>query len=489
MIPASSDLLPPVFYSRCAGPVTNKTTISRRGLVKPSGAPRVEQKCTKEHQTMKLFLLLILLQVGATSVIKAQSLPPDLANQLQSKIENLRIANNLKGISACVMYPGMGTWQGVSGISHPGAPITSDMAFGIASNTKLFTGVLLLKLAEKKIVNLNDSLHRYLPVFKNIDPNITIRQLLNHTSGLADVTSVTGYPDSILTNPNRIFTPAELMTWAGPPLFPAGTSWNYCNTNYLLAGMIAESATGKRYGQLLRDSILSPLHLDSTFLDVYDSLACTIAHPWQAGVDNISIPRKSLNSAAGAAGAMYSTSGEMAQWYHALMNGKFLSAQSFTELTTFVGAGNYGIGISKATVFGRTVWQHGGTIWGGYNSFMLYDPASGAIICVLINQLPAQAIQVAVQLFSVLVNNAVGVREEDEEGEGIAVYPNPTSGLVNVKVPDRKPASIKIYNLSGQLMKETTEPQFFISNFPSAVYFVQVQTGAGTYLRTLVKKR
>jgi len=80
------------------------------------------------------------------------------------------------------VYPG--TWKGVTGISHTGTPITSDMLFGIVSNTKLFTGVLLLKLAENNMIHLNDSLHQYLPTFNNIDSNITIRQLLNHTTRL-----------------------------------------------------------------------------------------------------------------------------------------------------------------------------------------------------------------------------------------------------------------------------------------------------------------
>ena len=179
------------------------------------------------------------------------------------------------------------------------------------------------------------------------------------------------------------------MSWVGTPLFSAGTSWNYCNTNYILAGMVAESATGQSFGQLLRDSILFPLQLDSTFLGVYDSVLYTVAHPWQGGVNNFSTPRKAVNSVAWSAGAMYSTSGEMANWYHSLIYGQVINQNSFNELTTFVGSGNYGIGLYSTNVLGRTVWQHGGTIWGGYNSSMVYDTATGIIICVLINQNPA----------------------------------------------------------------------------------------------------
>ncbi len=437
---------------------------------------------------MKKIILITISILGLICLTRAQSFDPILEGKLQNKIDSIRSANNIKGISACVLYPGMGTWKGVSGISHIGTPMTSDMLFGIASNTKLFTGVLLLKLAENNIIQLDDSLHQYLPTFNNIDSNITIRQLLNHTSGLYDVSTVPGYPDSMLTNPNRIFTAGELMTWAGPSLFPAGTGWDYCNTNYLLAGMIAESATGQSYSQLLRDSILTPLQLDSTFLDVYETILYPVAHPWQAGVNNNSIPRTSVNSAAWAAGAMYSTSGEMVQWYNALMNGQVLNSNSFNEMTTFVGSGNYGMGISQATVIGRTVWIHGGTIWGGYNSSMMYDPATGIIICVLINQLPAQAFQVSIQLLTTMINNPVGVTENTIEKKHITVYPNPTNGLVRIEIPYQTIESIKVYNLKGQLIKETTESQFTLSNYANGRYYIRAQTKQGVFTYKLIKQ-
>jgi D-alanyl-D-alanine carboxypeptidase len=431
---------------------------------------------------------LIVALLSLIRIVNAQTFSPFLANELQYKIDSIRTADNLKGISASVIYPGMGSWKGATGISHPGTPMTSNMLFGIASNTKLFTGVLLLKLAELNAIQLDDALHQYVPAFNNIDSNITIRQLLNHTSGLSDVTSVTGYSDSMLANPNRVFTATELLTWAGPPLFPAGTSWNYCNTNYLLAGMIAESATGQSYSQLLRDHILTPLQLDSTFLDVYETMLFPIAHPWQAGVNNNSIPRTSVNSAAWAAGAMYSTSWEMIQWYKALMNGQVLNSNSFSELTTFVGSGNYGMGISQATVNGRTVWTHGGTIWGGYISSMMYDTATGIIICVLINQLPAQAYQVSIQLLSTLIMNTVGLAESTIPEKQITVYPNPTDGGVQIEIPNQTIQNVKVFDLQGQLIKETSENQFHLRNYSNGTYLIKAQTKNGVYTYKLIKQ-
>jgi D-alanyl-D-alanine carboxypeptidase len=424
-------------------------------------------------------LSLLLLCTGGFA--NAQSFDPTLSIQLQNTIDSIRTANNVKGISACAFYPGMGTWKGVSGISHAGSPITVDMEFGIASNTKLFTAVLMLKLAENNLIGLDDSLYHYLPPFTNIDSTITIRQLLNHTTGLDDVTSVPGYPDSMLNDPNRVFTASELMTWAGTPSFAPGGGWEYCNTNYLLAALIAESATGITYGQLLRDSILTPLQLDSTFLDVYDSVLYTIAHPWQAGFDNSVIPRTSVNSAAWSAGAMYSTASEMVQWYHALHNGQVLNPNSYQEMTTFVGSGSYGMGISEATILGRTVWLHGGQIWGGYNSSMMYDTATGIVVCVLINQIPASAFQVAIQLLSALVSTTVGIDESNSDQLRLQVYPNPASDRVHITLPEPAIRPIQFFDSKGHEFAETTDTDCVVSDFPAGLYLIRAQTEQGTY--------
>ena len=101
----------------------------------------------------KLFVLIFLFY---SIVCKAQSFDPALAARLQQSIDSMLLVLNVKGISAGVYHPEMGSWQGVSGISQSGTPIGPDMQFGIASNTKLFTGVLMLKLAENNLISLED---------------------------------------------------------------------------------------------------------------------------------------------------------------------------------------------------------------------------------------------------------------------------------------------------------------------------------------------
>ncbi len=243
-----------------------------------------------------------------------------------------------------------------------------------------------------------------------MNPNITIRQLLNHTSGVQDPIFLSPWMDTIQAHPARVFTPAEVLSWVGAPLFAPGTGWSYSNVNYILAGMVAESATGYHISQIIRDSILTPLNLDSTFYDVREAELGTLSHRWYNNVDFNDTSRVGLNTAGGCAGALFSNSGDMVKWYNAIMNGQLLSPASFAELTTTVptgGAYSYGLGLENQTWFGHNTYGHGGSTW-GYKSRMEYDPCMGAVVCGLVNSWPAGMDGLTLLLYRVLVNHVPG---------------------------------------------------------------------------------
>jgi D-alanyl-D-alanine carboxypeptidase len=345
---------------------------------------------------------------------KAQTFNSNLATMLQDTLNTYFTAfNNIKGMTASVYLPGQGIWQGKAGISFTGQSITPDMEFGIASNTKLFVAVMMLKLAEDKIISLNDSLHKWLPTYTNIDPNITIRQLLNHTSGISDPIFVSPWMDTIIANPTRVFTPINVMSWLGAPTFPKGTSWGYSNVNYILAGMIAKNATGFHISKLIRDSILTPLNLDSTFYDVEEPIAGTLAHRWWNGgagaiSDYSGVSRVGLNTAGGAAGSMFSNSSEMAQWYNALFSGQILNAASMAILRSFVPTGNpaqqYSLGLYRETTQGLTYWGHGGDTW-GYKTKIMYDSSMGVVVTGLSNSYPDGMTSIPFLLYRAIRNH------------------------------------------------------------------------------------
>lgn len=334
----------------------------------------------------------------------AQTFNANLAAKLQGTLDSLvMLFTNTKGMTASVYYPGQGVWNGTSGLSYAGQPITSDMKFGIASNTKLFTAVTLLKLAENDVLSLDDALSEWIPTYTNVNPNITIRQLLNHTSGVSDPFLYGTLLDSVEAHPTHAYTPEEVLTWLGVPFFSPGAGYSYSNINYILASMVAESATGIEMSQLIRDSILTPLQLNDIFYDIEEPEINPIAHRWDNGIDIHTTSRISLNTSAGPAGSLFSTSSNIVQWYHALMSGQVINANSLAEMTTFLTPGNYGLGIGLFTFFGKTCWGHGGTTT-GYKSRTIYDPCMKATVCGLSNSTPSAVDGITAKLYEVLIN-------------------------------------------------------------------------------------
>lgn len=347
---------------------------------------------------------------------KPQPFNPLLAAMLQDTFNYyFSFASNMKGMTSSVYLPGQGIWQAAGGVSYAGHPTTLDMEFGIASNTKLFTSTAMLILQEDGILSLNDPISQWLPNLNpSINPNITIRQLLNHKSGIPEVIFYSPYLDSIKNNPTTVFTPEHVVSWVHSSDFPAGTSWNYSNTNYVLAGMIVKNATGFHISKIIRDSILLPLNLTGTFYDVEEPEIGTVTHRWWNGItgatitDYNAVSRVSLNTAGGPAGALFSNASDMAQWYHALFSGQVLNASSLAELTTFVATNSpiqqYGLGLFRETTQGLTYWGHGGDTW-GYKSKMIYDSCMASVVCALSNSYPNGMTSIPFLLYRVIKNH------------------------------------------------------------------------------------
>lgn len=343
------------------------------------------------------------------SVAKAQSFSPALATMLQDTLTFIGSFPGTKGASMSVTCPGQGTWQGTVGLSHTGVPINSNMEFALESNSKLFTSVILLKLQEDNLINLDNPISNYLPSYPNVNSTITIRQLLNHTSGVADPFASQPFLDSLNAAPGRLWTPIEVLSWVGLPNFAPGTGFNYSNMNYILAGMVAQSVTGFHISKLIRDSILTPLNMDSTFYDVQETVLGVIAHQWKNSVDVTAISKVSFMSAVGPAGAMYSTSSEMAQWYSALMKGQIINAGSLDQMTNFTAlSGNYyGLGFKRQIQNSTVLWGHDGRS-DFSKSRIFYDPCMKILVCGLCNSNPGGIDGIAASLHGVAMRHLPG---------------------------------------------------------------------------------
>lgn len=364
-------------------------------------AYRIPKQKNNKFKIMK-HLFISLFWAISTMGLTGQNFNANLSAKLDYMLDSLvTYFTNTEGMAAGVYVPGQGIWTGASGWSHAGVPITTDMEFGLASNSKLFTAVVLLKLAEDNVLSLEDPLSMWIPSFANINSSITIRQLLNHTSGVSDPFFTTGLLDFINTNPTYYFTPEEVLGWVGAPLFAPGTGYGYSNANYILAGMVAHSATGIPIAQLIRTIILDPLGLAHSFYDIEEAELGTIAHRWDGGVDMHNVSRISLNTAGGPAGSLFSTAADMAQWFRDLMSGQVINENSMAEMTSFESPGNYGLGIALFTFFGHPCWGHGGSTT-GYKSRTIYDPCMQAAVIGLSNSNPSAVDGITAKLYEVL---------------------------------------------------------------------------------------
>ncbi|UCC81955.1 MAG: beta-lactamase family protein [Gemmatimonadota bacterium] len=314
------------------------------------------------------------------------------------------------GVSASVLVPGEQLWSGTSGISHGETAISPGMLFLISSITKTYTSATVLQLVEEGTLSLNDPLHSWLPSHPNIDSTITIRQLLDHTSGVFDYYEHPAFFDSIMADPAREWAPEQTLRFVLEPSFSPGADWDYSNTNYILLGMIIEEATGTTVAEEFRGRFLTPLRLRETFMAVEEELGGTVAHGWydidgDEILDDVieSMPMTAFMSMEWTAGAMFSSSRDLARWTDALFGGEVVSQASLDDMLTFhplsipgSAYSGYGLGVGSFVIAGHQAYGHGGET-PGYRSLMVYLPQSGVSIAVLMNQVNGACLFAAIE--------------------------------------------------------------------------------------------
>ena len=335
---------------------------------------------------------------GTAGAGSSSAFSVDLKEVLDSAIDR----HNGIGVSAAVIVPGRMPWLGVSGVSHESTSITPDMIFGAGSTTKSFMAALILQLVEEKQLSLEDPIGKYLPSYPNISGSVTIHQLLNHTSGIYNVTEHSSFWDTILWNRMKSWSPEEILqNFVSTPYFSPGEGWHYSNTNYILLGMLAEAVTGSKVSSELRNRFLTPLGLTRTFLEIEEQITGTVAHRWydfygDGTPDDISfLIRTSEFSAYWTAGAMFSTAEDLAKWAQALFGGSVLKQSSLDQMLTFHSPtpgepqmAGYGLGALKyapEVVAQETAYGHGGWVI-GYQTVLAYLPDYDVTISIIINE-------------------------------------------------------------------------------------------------------
>ncbi|MBW1814342.1 MAG: beta-lactamase family protein [Deltaproteobacteria bacterium] len=155
-----------------------------------------------------------------------------IEQRLQETLDREIQKYGVRGVSAAVIFPDKKVWTGVSGISHDIVLIEPDMPFAIGSITKNVVAALILNLTEEGVLSLDDSLSKWLPSYPLVDSTITIRQLLNHTSGIFMFWDNQKIWDDLKKDREKVWTPEEVLSYIQEPYFAPGEGWRYSNTNY-----------------------------------------------------------------------------------------------------------------------------------------------------------------------------------------------------------------------------------------------------------------
>ncbi|CAM5581888.1 Serine hydrolase OS=Kitasatospora aureofaciens OX=1894 GN=HS99_0005985 PE=4 SV=1 [Kitasatospora aureofaciens] len=264
-----------------------------------------------------------------------------------------------------------------------GAKVPVDGQIRIGSNTKTFTAVVVLQLVAEGKIGLDASVDTYLPGLLRGDGidgrNITVRQLLQHTSGLPEYVDTS----SILASPKRYYEPRELLDAAlsQKAHFAPTARWEYSNTNYLVAGLIIQKVTGRPLGEEVNQRIVDRIGLRHTYFPTPGDMSIHEAHPegYNRDADGSLRDYTELDPSWGwAAGGVVSTNSDLIRFYTALLGGRLLPAAQLAEMRTTVpaellGPGvRYGLGlVSRPLPCGGLYWGHGGAIPG-------YETAGGA---------------------------------------------------------------------------------------------------------------
>lgn len=310
-------------------------------------------------------------------------------------------------------------------------PITPDSLFEIASTTKSFTAAIILQLVREGKINLDDTVGKWFgdeyPAWKDN----TIHNLLNMTSTTFDYFDYDGgvFNKIYWKNPTHIWTSKEITDLCyknGPnctrrnpenhtpfcALTP-GQGWSYSNTNYILLDQIAEKASGKSFTKLMRQRILKPLQLNSSVYDPEKNPATiqnfTNAYHYDAKTGQAEDVSNFSLSAARAAGAIITTTEDLAKWTRALFSGKVLAPEQFKIMTAGVckensdgckagfpapagskaqrySCGLIGISVANPNHTNATLWLHtGGSV--GHSSIFVYDPQSDFVLTAAQNQI------------------------------------------------------------------------------------------------------
>lgn len=333
--------------------------------------------------------LLALALVVFSLLTSAPARSQDLAADIEALLAAYHDAGRFNGTALVaegdeVVYAGgFGQADRTWGVAH-----TPEVRFRIGSITKQFTAALVLQLVEEGLVDLEAPITTYLPDYPAAQGDaVTVHQLLTHTSGIPNYTSLPHFRDEIMREP---FAPDSFLTvFSGLPLeFEPGSAHRYSNSGYYLLGVIIEHVTGQPYDVALRERLLTPLGLRDTGYDHFGEVIDRMATGYVNVPGGFEHAAYLDTSTPYAAGMLYSTVGDLHTWTRALHRGAaFRDAATLERMLTPALSGYaYGVGVGARPLGGDSVRvvEHGGGI-NGFRTMLRYLPDQERTVVVLDN--------------------------------------------------------------------------------------------------------
>lgn len=325
--------------------------------------------------------------------------------RLQIALDNERARLGIPGVSVTVIFPDGSSWTGTSGRADVAGnkEVTPDTAFALASVSKTYTAALILALVGDGRIDLDASALSYLPG-ATLDRRITVRQLLNHTSGLDDFFLHPPIDKALLADRDAFWSVKRTLKYVAKPYFPPGKGWHYSNTNYVYLGLIAERVTGATLAIALRDRFFVPLDFGATWYQAVEKPRGPLAHGYRFAEPRLSTPPidlsakspvapfRSVVTAAGGAGSIAATSADAARWSRLLFTGEVLGPAMTAQMldgvaftATYKPRVPYGLGVQAFPIDGRLAVGHSGRLL-GFRASVRHLPAENLTIAVLTNQ-------------------------------------------------------------------------------------------------------
>jgi D-alanyl-D-alanine carboxypeptidase len=329
--------------------------------------------------------------------------PAGLRQKLQQALDSSATSLSVKGISAAINLPDDKILTLVSGYSYDSVKITSKMLFGAGSITKNFVAATILQLSEERKLSINDPISKYFADHKNIDRNTTIKELLNHTSGIFNYTDNPVFFPTVFSDPAKVWTPEEIFTYVSEPYFVHGTSWFYSNTDFVILGCIIQKVTGNTVSTELERRFFRRLQLKSTVFYPDEAYKGELSHVFAGDMDYFPLVGPSLFSCAWSAGGIISTPSDLTKWSKALYGGSVLKRSSIQKMLEPSNLNpSYGLGTMLENIEGQITYGHYGNIL--YNSYVNYFPDDKISIAVMENNAAVLAESIMVDLYKAYKN-------------------------------------------------------------------------------------